>query len=159
METIMANNDILRSIRDALTIDDASMIQIFRESGREVGQSTITALLKSEAEDGYIPCSDPVMGFFLDGLIIHRRGRQDDAKVPAAKPAVTLTKNAIVKKLRVALNLKEDDMISIFKSAKIEITKHDMGALFRKEGNKHFKECSEQLFKGFLKGLALRCSC
>jgi len=153
----MANNDILRSIRDALTIDDAGMIQIFKESGREVGQSTITALLKKEDEDGYIPCSDPILGFFLDGLIIHKRGKRDDSAVPAAKPPAPLTKNAIVKKLRIALDLKEDDMISIFKAARIEISKNDLGALFRKEGNKHYKECSDQLLRGFLMGLALRC--
>ena len=153
----MANNDILRSIRDALTIDDATMIRIFRLSGREVGQSTITALLKAEDEDGYIPCSDPILGFFLDGLIIHKRGQQDGAPVPATKPAAPLTKNAIVKKLRIALELKEDDMISILKAGRIEISKHDLSALFRKEGNKHYKVCSDQIFKGFLKGLGLSC--
>ena len=152
----MANNDILRSIRDALLIDDAAMIQIFKESGREVGQSTIAALLKTEAEDGYIPCSDPIMGFFLDGLIIHKRGRKEGTSASTAKPASPLTKNAVVKKLRIALNLKEGDVISILKAARIEISKNDLGALFRKEGNKHYKECSEQIFRGFLKGLALR---
>ena len=152
----MANNDILRSIRDALTFDDATMIQIFRESGREVGQSTMTALLSTEDEDGYIPCSDPILGFFLDGLIIHKRGKRDAAPVPAAKPPATLTKNAIVKKLRIALDLQEEDMISILKSAGMEISKNDLGALFRKEGNKHYKECSDQIFRGFLKGLAVR---
>ena len=152
----MANNDVLRSIRDALTIDDAGMMQIFKESGREVGPSTIAALLKTETEDGYIPCSDPILGFFLNGLIIHKRGRQDDSASPAAQPAAPLTKNAIVKKLRIALDLKEDDMVSIFKAARIDISKNDLGALFRKEGNKHYKECSEQIFRGFLKGLGLR---
>lgn len=153
----MANNDILRSIRDALIIDDAAMIQIFKQSGREVGQSTIAALLKTEDEDGYIPCSDPILGFFLEGLIIHKRGRQDAAPTPAATPTAPLTKNAIVKKLRIALNLKEEDMVSIFKAAGIEISKHDLGALFRKEGNKHYKVCNDQLFRGFLEGLARRC--
>jgi len=153
----MANNEILRSIRDALTIDDAAMIEIFKLSGREVGQSTITALLKTEAEDGYIPCSDPILGFFLDGLICHKRGVRDDTPAPATKPAATLTRNAIVKKLRIALDLKEDDLISIFKAARIDISKNDLGALFRKEGNKHYKECSDQILRGFLKGLALRC--
>jgi uncharacterized protein YehS (DUF1456 family) len=156
MENKMANNDILRSIRDALTIDDAAMIQIFKQSGREVGQSTIAALLKTEDEDGYIPCSDPILGFFLDGLIIQNRGTQDGTPVPAAKPVSSLTKNAIVKKLRIALDLKEGDMISILKAARIEISKHDLSALFRKEGNKHYKEFSDQLFNGFLEGLALR---
>ena len=152
----MANNDVLRSIRDALIIDDAGMIEIFKESGREIGQSTLAALLKTEEEDGYIPCSDPILGFFLDGLIVHKRGKQDGASVPAAKPAASLTKNTIIKKLRIALDLKEEDMISIFIAARIEISKNDLGALFRKEGNKHYKECSEQIFKGFLEGLALR---
>jgi uncharacterized protein YehS (DUF1456 family) len=152
----MANNDILRRIRDALTIDDATMIQIFKQSGREVGQSTISALLKTEAEDDYIPCSDPILGFFLDGLIIYKRGRQDGTPAPAAKPAATLTKNAIVKKMRIALDLKEDDMALILKAARIEITRNDLSALFRKEGNKHYKECSDKIFKGFLEGLALR---
>jgi len=154
----MANNDILRSIRDALSIDDATTIQIFRESGREVGQSTVAALVKTEAEDGYIPCSDPVLGFFLDGLIIHKRGQRADSAGKAAEPVTRLTRNAIVKKLRVALDLKEDDLIAILRSARIEISKNDLGALFRKEGNKHYKECSEQIFKGFLKGLAQHCS-
>jgi uncharacterized protein YehS (DUF1456 family) len=152
----MGNNDILRRIRDALTIDDATMIQIFKQSGREVGQSTISALLKTEDEDDYIPCSDPILGFFLDGLIIYKRGRQDGTPAPAAKPAATLTKNAIVKKMRIVLDLKEDDMASILKAARIEITRNDLSALFRKEGNKHYKECSDQIFKGFLEGLALR---
>lgn len=155
----MANNDLLRSIRDALAIDEATMVRIFRESGREVGQSTIAALLKTEDEDGYIPCSDPILGYFLDGLIIHKRGKRDDSPLPAVQPAVRLTRNAIVKKLRIALDLKEDDMISILRSGRVEISKNDLGALFRKEGTKHYKECSDQLFKGFLKGLALRCRC
>lgn len=153
----MAKNDILRSIRDALTIDDATMIQIFKHAGREIGQSTIAALLKTEEEDGYIPCSDPILGFFLDGLIIYKRGRQDDTPAPAAQPSANLTKNAIVKKLRIALDLKEDDLTSILKAGRVEISKNDLGALFRKEGNKHYKECSDLIFKGFLKGLALRC--
>jgi uncharacterized protein YehS (DUF1456 family) len=151
-----ANNDVLRSIRDALNIDDATMIEIFGKAGREVRQSTITSLLKSEDEDDYIPCSDPVMGFFLDGLIIHNRGRQEGKLVPAEKPAAELTNNAILKKLRIALDLKEDDLIGILKLAGITMSNHELTALFRKQGHKHFKECSDRLLRDFIKGLALR---
>lgn len=152
----MANNEILRSIRDALNIDDATMVQIFKESGREVGLSTISAFLKSEEEDDYIPCTDPVFRFFLEGLIIHKRGRKDNAPSVAVQPPVgQLTRNDIIKKLRIALDLKEDDLIAIFKAANIEISKNDLSALFRKQDNKHYKECSDRILKGFLKGLAL----
>jgi uncharacterized protein YehS (DUF1456 family) len=132
------------------------MISIFKESGREIGMSTITALTASEDDDNYIPCADPVFGFFLEGLIIHKRGRKDDAAGLPSQPALRLTRNNIIKKLRIALDLKEEEMISIFKTSLIEISKSDLSALFRKEGNKHYKECSEQLFRGFLNGLALR---
>jgi uncharacterized protein YehS (DUF1456 family) len=152
----MANNDILRSIRDALHLDDATMIRIFREAGREVGPSAIAAFLKKEDEDDYIPCSNPIMGFFLDGLIIRNRGIQEGRPLPAEKPLAELTNNAILKKLRIALDLKEDDLIGIFKLAGIAISKHELTALFRKQGQKHYKECNDQLLRSFIKGLALR---
>jgi uncharacterized protein YehS (DUF1456 family) len=152
----MANNETLRTIRDSLNIDDATMIQIFKQAGREVGQSTITALLKTEGQDGYIPCSNPVMGFFLDGLIIHKRGQQEGQPAPAEKPVATLANNAILKKLRIALDLKEEDLVGILKLAGVSISKHELTALFRKQGHKHYKECSDQFLKAFLKGVALR---
>ena len=152
----MAKNDLLRSIRDALEIDDAAMIQIFSLAGREVGQSTVAAFLKTEAQDGYIPCSDPILGFFLDGLIIHKRGRQEGQPAAAEKPAAVLTNNAVLKKLRIALDLKEDDLVGVLKSAGIAVTKHELTALFRKQGHKHYKECSDQFLRSFLKGIAMR---
>lgn len=152
----MANNELLRSIRDALALDDDTMIRIFRDAGREVGGSAIAAFLKTEEEDGYIPCSNPVMGFFLDGLIIHNRGKREGSPTPAEKPQMELGNNAVLKKLRIALDLKEDDLIAIFKSAGIDLSKHELTALFRKPGHKHYKQCTGQILGGFITGLALR---
>ena len=152
----MANNDILRSIRDALGLDAVTMIRIFKEAGREVGLSAIDAFLKTEDEDGYIPCSNPIMGFFLDGLIIHNRGKQAGSPVPAEKPLAELGNNAILKKLRIALDLKEDDLLGIFRLAGTAMTKHELTALFRKPGHKHYKECTGQLLYDFIRGVALR---
>ena len=151
----MANNELLRSIRDALHLDDATMIRIFREAGREVGPSAIAAFLKKEDEDDYIPCSNPIMGFFLEGLIIHNRGKKEGAETPSEKPLPELTNNAVLKKLRIALDLKEEDLIGIFKLAGVVISKHELTALFRKKGHKHYKECTDQLLRGFITGLAL----
>jgi uncharacterized protein YehS (DUF1456 family) len=151
----MTRNHILRSIRNALNLDDATMIHIFGLTGRAVGQSTITALLATEDEDGHIPCSDPVFGFFLDGLIIHKRGIREGTPARETTPRVELTNNAILKKLRIALDLKEDNMITIMKLTGIELSQHELTALFRKQGHKHYKECSDRLLMGFLEGLAL----
>jgi uncharacterized protein YehS (DUF1456 family) len=153
----MARNDLLRSICNALKLDDATAVQVFGHAGRTVGLSTVTALQSPEDGDEYIPCTDPVLGFFLDGLIIHRRGRQEGAALPAEKPVMALPNNAILKKLRIALDLKEDDVIGVFKLAGVTVSKHDLTALFRKQGHKHYKECNAQLLRDFLKGLALHC--
>jgi len=151
----MANNELLRSIRDALALDTVTMIQIFRAAGREVGASAIDAFLKREDEDDYIPCSNPIMGFFLDGLIIHKRGHKEGSPAPA-QPLAELGNNTILKKLRIALDLKEEDLIGIFGLAGTVMTKHELTALFRKPGHKHYKECTDQLLRGFIKGVALR---
>jgi len=66
-----------------------------------------------------------------------------------------LSRNAILKKLRIALDLKEDDLIEIYKQAGIDMSKHDLTALFRKPGHKHYKECSDRLLYGFIRGAAL----
>lgn len=152
----MNNNDLLRSIRDALKLDEATMVKIFEDAGREVGQSAISAFLKKENEDNYIPCSNPIMAFFLDGLIIHYRGRQEGSPSSAApKPVAELGNNTILKKLRIALDLKEEELALVLKKGGVTLTKNEITALFRKQGHKHYQECSDQLLGSFLKGVAL----
>jgi len=151
----MNNNDLLRSIRDALQLEEATMVKIFKEAGREFGPSAISAFQKTESEDNYIPCQNPVLAFFLDGLIIHNRGRQEGSTPEAAKPVAELSNNTILKKLRIALDLKEEDLVGIFNLGGIPMTKHEITALFRKEGHKHYKECDDRLLRCFMKGVAL----
>jgi len=66
-----------------------------------------------------------------------------------------LTNNDILKKLRVALNLKDDDIIQILKLVEFEIGKSELGALFRKEDHPNYKPCGDQLLRNFLNGLII----
>jgi len=75
----MTNNDILRRLRYALDIKDSTMVEIFKLSGYEISRPNLTNLLKKEEEKGYVDCSDEVTEFFLDGLIIHKRGKREMA--------------------------------------------------------------------------------
>jgi uncharacterized protein YehS (DUF1456 family) len=132
------------------------MIEIFKLSEHEIEQSGLTALFKREDEEGYIDCSDKVMELFLDGLIIHRRGRKETKPGQMKKPDLPLTNNAILKKLRIALELKEDDMVGILKLADVDISTSELNALFRKEGHRNYKECGDQFLRNFLKGITIR---
>jgi len=152
----MTNNDILRQLRYALNINDSTMIEIFRLSDHEIEQSSITGLLKKEDEEGFALCGDDVLRYFLDGLILHKRGRKEMRLGETRKSDSRLINNAILKKIRIALELKEDDMLGILKLANVDISKHELTALFRKEGHKNYKECGDQFLRKFLKGLSIR---
>jgi uncharacterized protein YehS (DUF1456 family) len=132
------------------------MIEIFKLADHEIEQSNLTGLLKKEDEEGFVNCSDNVLGYFLDGLILHKRGRKEIKPGETRKSDSRLTNNTILKKLRIALELKEDDMLGILKLANVDISKSELTALFRKEGHKNYKECGDQFLRKFLKGLSIR---
>lgn len=152
----MNNNDILRRLRYALDISNPVMIDIFQLSGCTIEQTTLIKLLKKEEEEEFISCSNPLLSFFLDGLIIHKRGRRESDAGLAPKPDASLNNNAILKKLRIALDLKEDDMLAIMALAGVKISKAELSALFRNKDHKHFKECGDQFLRNFLQGLTVR---
>jgi uncharacterized protein YehS (DUF1456 family) len=152
----MTNNDILRRLRYALDIKDSTMVEIFKLSEYEIARSDLIDLLKKEEEEGYVDCSDEVIVLFLDGLIIHKRGNGEMAPGHVEKRDLPLTNNGILKKLRIALKFREDEMLSTLKLAGMSLSKSELSALFRKEGQRHYKECGDQILRNFLKGLTTR---
>ena len=81
----MINNDVLRSIRYMLDLSDNKVIEIIRLADPEfaIEKEDVRAFLLREDEPGYLACTDRVMAHFLDGLVIHRRGR-DESLPPRA---------------------------------------------------------------------------
>jgi len=152
----VTNNDILRRFRYALDISNPKMLEIFRNSGHEIDQETLLSLLKKEEEEGCLACSNGLLEGFLDGLIILKRGRQEGAPREAATPGRERTNNIILRKLRIALEMKDDDMIEVMKLAGVTVTKSELGALFRSRGHKNYKECGDQFLRSFLTGLTNR---
>ncbi|OQX96034.1 hypothetical protein B6I21_02345 [candidate division KSB1 bacterium 4572_119] len=151
----MLNSDILRRLRYALDISDLKMIEIFKLGGYETDKEELAAMLKKEDEEGYLACNDNKMESFLDGLIFLKRGKKDSAPDLAKKVNTKLTNNKIFKKLRIALELRGDDILAILKLANLSVSKSELNALFRREGHKHYKVCGDQFLRNFLKGLTI----
>lgn len=151
----MINNDVLRSIRYALDLGDAKVVEIIKLAGRDLAQSDLASFLKKEDEEGFVECDDEIMVSFLDGLIIHRRGKMESRPGQDKKPE-RLTNNTILKKLRVAFELKEDDMHQVLELAGFSVSKPELSALFRTKGHKNYRACGDQLLRNFLKGLTIR---
>ncbi|QCX00781.1 DUF1456 family protein [Aggregatimonas sangjinii] len=66
-----------------------------------------------------------------------------------------MTNNDVFKKLRVALMLRDDDIIDILKLVDFKVSKSELGALFRKEDHPNYMECGDQILRNFLNGLVI----
>jgi hypothetical protein len=66
-----------------------------------------------------------------------------------------MTNNDILKKLRVALKLRDEDIIQILNLADFAISKSEVNALFRAEDHPNYKECGDQILRYFLNGLVV----
>ncbi len=152
----MINNDVLRSIRYMLDLSDGRVIEIIRLSDPTfaIEPAELRAMLGKEDDEGFVECSDRVLAHFLDGLVFHRRGRDDTQ--PARPVEKRITNNLVLKKLRVAFELKDVDMHQVFAAAGFPLTKPELTALFRQAGHKHYRPCGDQILRNFLKGLTLR---
>lgn len=152
----MTNNDILRRIRYALNFKDSMMVKIFSLASYEIDVQTVLNMLRKEEDTGYQECSDEVLVKFLDGLIVFKRGKRDNSDTKQVISDSRLNNNEILKKLKIALELKVEDIIEIMKLANFKVTKSELGAIFRKKGHKNYKECGNQFLRNFLVGLTER---
>lgn len=152
----MINNDVIRSMRYMLTLTDAQVVDIIRsiKSDFRIDAAKVQAMTKKQGDPGFIECSTDVLAHFLDGLIIFRRGRDDSR--PQRPVEKQLDNNTILKKLRVAFDLKDPDMYEIFDAADHPVTKPELSALFRDRNHKHFRPCGDAMLRHFLRGLSMR---
>ncbi len=151
----MINNDVLRRVRYALDLNDQTMIEIFALGEAEVNRINLLNLLKKDNQEGYVELDNKLMDAFLNGLITHKRGKLETPPGQAKKPDMPLTNNSILKKLRIALNFKEEDMLKTLKLADFKISKGELSAFFRQKGHKNYRDCGDQIIRNFLQGLAI----
>ncbi|VAW98654.1 hypothetical protein MNBD_GAMMA22-1599 [hydrothermal vent metagenome] len=149
----MKNNDVLRRLRYIFDINDNKMIAIFGEANLKVTRAQISDWLKKEDNPEFKACNDNQLATFLNGFINDKRGKKDGPPVIAEK---RLTNNMIFTKLKIALNLKAENVVAILAVADFQLSKSELSAFFRKPGHKHYVDCKDQILRLFLKGLELK---
>ncbi len=152
----MINNDVLRSVRYMLDFSDAKIVEIIKlaQPDSKIEKDDVAAFLTREDLEGYSDCSDAVLANFLDGLVFFRRGK--DESLPPRPAEKRMSNNVVLKKLRVAFELKDADMHAILLAAGFPVSKPELNALFRQVGHRNYRDCGDQLLRNFLKGLTLR---
>lgn len=66
-----------------------------------------------------------------------------------------LTNNDVFKKLRVALKLRDTDIVDICALVDFKVTTSELGAFFRSEDHPKYMECGDQILRNFLNGLVI----
>ncbi len=149
----MTNNDILRRLRYTFDFNDDKMMKLFKEGGYQASRTEISAWMKQDEDPDYTNCPDSRLAAFLNGLIIEKRGRRDGDQ---PKPESRLTNNIVFTKLKIAMNMKAEDVIETLSSAGFNIGKSELSAFFRRPDHKHYRECKDQVLRNFLKGLQIK---
>lgn len=149
----MNNNDIIRRLRYAFDISDDNMIKIFALAEYETTRAEISDWLKKDDDPDQKKLHDVKLATFLNGFISYKRGKKDG---PLPIPEKNLNNNLILRKLKIALNYKDTDVLDVFDIAKFDISKHELSAFFRKPGQRQYRECKDQFLRNFLFGLQLK---
>ncbi|MDQ9090619.1 DUF1456 family protein [Pseudoalteromonas haloplanktis] len=149
----MTNNDILRRLRYTFNLTDTNMIEIFAAADHVVTPLQVTGWLTKESEAGHVEPSDTEFATFLNGFINTKRGKRDGEQ---PLPERTLNNNSILMKLRIALNMKADDVIAVLALSGFNLSKHELSAFSRKVDNKHYRVCNDQVLRNFLTGIQLQ---
>ena len=66
-----------------------------------------------------------------------------------------ISNNDVLIKLRIALQLRDDDIIEILKLVDFKISKTELSAFFRKEDHPNYKPLGDQILRKFLNGLII----
>ncbi len=149
----MKNNDVIRRLRYIFDFNDKKMMAIFGAADLSVTRAEISDWLKKEDNPEFKKCNDNQLAIFLNGLINDKRGKKSGLPTVAEK---RITNNMIFTKLKIALNLKAEDVVEVLASADFRISKSELSAFFRKPGHKHYVDCKDQILRLFLKGLELK---
>lgn len=146
----MTNNDIFRRIRYILGYDDGKMVSVYQLTDAKVTRAQICDWLKQDEDPKQDRIKDIDLATFLNGLIIEKRGKKEG---PQPAPETRLTNNIIFNKLKIAFNLKAEDVLDMLALADFDLGKSELTAFFRKPNHKNYRQCQSQVLRNFMLGL------
>lgn len=145
----MTHNALLAHLKLAFGLDDAALVRLFALGGCPLDDAAVAARQRTYVPDSLTYAE---LVALLDGLIADRRG-------PSTRPApqgktrrIRYPNNVVLKKLRIAMDLKEEDTAATFAAGGLDLDHYAIGALFRQEGQSQFRACTDDQLLAFLTG-------
>ncbi|MFB0946944.1 MAG: hypothetical protein ACJAZY_003313 [Spirosomataceae bacterium] len=149
----MKNNIVLRQFRYIFDLSDDQMTSLFGQADMVVTRPQVSDWLKKEEDENYKEITDVEFASLLNGFINEKRGKREGEQ---PQPEKRLNNNIIFRKLKIALNMKDTDILEIFKKVDMSISKHELSAIFRNPNQSQYRACEDQFLRNFLHGLQLK---
>jgi uncharacterized protein YehS (DUF1456 family) len=144
------NNDVLRRLRYTFNYNDKQMIAIFASAGLQINREQVSQWLKKDDDTDFVSCMDNQLAYFLNGFINEKRGKKEGPNALAEK---RLNNNVILTKLKIALNLKAEELIDLLSTVDFRLNKPELSAFSRKPDHKHYRECKDQVLRNLLQAI------
>ncbi len=149
----MTNNDVLRRLRFIFDFSDSQMMALFASGGFNASREQVSDWMKNEENPDFKVLHDVQLAIFLNGLISKKRGQREGEQ---PEPEKKLNNNIILRKLKIALEFKDEDILEMMTLAGFPLGKHELSAFFRKPGHHNYRECQSQVLRNFLRGLQIK---
>lgn len=137
-------------MRYTFNFNDKQVIALFSSANLAVSREQVSQWLKKDNDSDFVACSDVVLASFLNGFINEKRGKKDGPQAIAEK---RLSNNIILTKLKIALNLKAEELISLLESVDFRLSKPELTAFARKADHKNYRECKDQVLRNLLQAI------
>jgi uncharacterized protein YehS (DUF1456 family) len=149
----MNNNDIFRRLRYNFNFNDDKVVALFALADCIVTREQVKDWLKNEDDATHVIISDFHLSTFLNGLIYEKRGKKEEQLLVAEHE---LNNNQVLKKLKIALNLKDTDMQQTLALAGKRVSKHEISAFFRNPKQSQYRICQDQILRNFIHGMQIQ---
>lgn len=146
----MNNNDILKRLRYTLDLNDTQMVELYQAAPTPITRVEVSDWLKKEEDEDFTELNNLMLDVFLNGLIEFKRGKKEGVVMVASE---NLSNNDILKKIKIALNLKSADIIAIMALKDRKMSETELSAFLRNENHNHFRPFQDQYLRNFLSGL------
>ena len=146
----MTNNYFIRRTQYIFSLKAKKMIEIFKSVGVDVTFEQVVGWTRRDEDPEVVLMEDSVLAAFLNGFIIEKRGKKEG---PAPVAEEKLNNNIILRKFRIALDMKDTDMLEIFRLSHTQISKHELSSFFREKDHRNWAYCKDQFLRNFFHGL------
>jgi len=139
----MHNHEWVARLRETMALTDEVLGEVLAAGGAPATPEDVAAFAD-------VPLSDDQSRALLDGLIAWRRGPSPPR--PGTPPDVS--GNLVLKKLRIALDLQEPDLVKLFAAGGLQVGPRAVRPWFRRASSKHYKRVDDEVLTAFFAGLA-----